>query len=203
MKKNYLPHLATSYTEDALIFISHSSKDVWIVSNFVEKILILGLGIPRNNIFFTSEADTGVRSGHDFVDGVLEKLKASEAVIQIISENYKKSEACLIERGASWALSKKVIAFTHSLIEPNTASFLHKTTQLLKLNMEEDLFKFQDDHCDLNGGKKISQSYYYKQVIEFVAIINKNNYKIGSGLLKCLPDNEIEPLKDDCLKNAA
>lgn len=36
------------------IFISHSSKDKQIVSNFIDHILCLGIGINRNDIFGTS-----------------------------------------------------------------------------------------------------------------------------------------------------
>jgi len=45
------------------IFISHSSKDEWIVTPFIEKILNLGMSIPRSKIFYTSNEDTTIKSG--------------------------------------------------------------------------------------------------------------------------------------------
>ena len=73
--------------EEKLIFISHSSKDNWLVSPFVEKILNMGLEIPRDKIFYTSEKDTGIKSGQDFKKIILENLRGAKAVIQIITDN--------------------------------------------------------------------------------------------------------------------
>jgi len=160
-----------------LIFISHSSKDAWIVSPFIEKILNLGLGISRTKIFYTSEKDTGIRSGADFKKVIQKNLVGAKAVIQIISENYKQSEVCLNEMGAAWVLSNNVIPFIVPNVRFDTVGFIHNTTQLLQLNNEADLFKFQDDHGELRGTTgKINQANYHKQVKEFLEIIQRGQY---------------------------
>src|SRR5205814_2396052 len=41
--------------KEGKIFISHSSKDKELVSQFIETILILGLGLKREDIFCTSD----------------------------------------------------------------------------------------------------------------------------------------------------
>jgi len=158
------------------IFISHSSKDIWLVNPFIEKILNLGLGIPRSRIFYTSENDTGIKSGSDFKKVILKKIKSSKAIIQIITENYKTSEACLNEMGAAWAISNNIIPFVHSNMRFENVGFLHNTTQILKIDLEADLFKFQDDHPELKGTTKINQANYHRQVKDFLEVIKKGSY---------------------------
>lgn len=48
------------------IFVTHSIKNEPIVTPFIEKILNVGLEIPRNKIFYTSNKDTGIKSGDEF-----------------------------------------------------------------------------------------------------------------------------------------
>ncbi len=150
------------------IFISHSSKDEKLVSAFVEKILNLGMNIDRKDIFYTSAKDTTTKSGADFRGTIKDAILKSSAVIQIITTNYKKSEVCLNEMGAAWVLSDNVIPFIIDPVNFENIGFIHNTTQLLKLNSDEDLFKFQDDHPELYEGKRINQSNYHKQVKEFI-----------------------------------
>ncbi|MFD0794634.1 toll/interleukin-1 receptor domain-containing protein [Mucilaginibacter litoreus] len=160
------------------IFISHSSKDQQIVSAFIEKILNLGLGINRDDIFYTSAKDTGPKSGVDFKNTIKERIVTSVAVIQIITTSYKESEVCLNEMGAAWVLTDNVIPFILEPIHFESVGFIHNTTQILKLNEPDDLFKFQDDHPELYT-KKISQSNYHKQVYDFIKFLKEGNYRFG------------------------
>ena len=158
------------------IFISHSSKDIWLVTPFIEKILNLGLGVSRTKIFYTSENDTTIKSGLEFKRVILKKLKASGAIIQIITENYKSSEVCMNEMGAAWAVSNNIIPFIYPPIRFDNVGFIHNTTQLLKLDTEADLYKFQDDHLEIRGTLKINQANYHKQVKDFLEIIKRGSY---------------------------
>lgn len=159
------------------IFVSHSSKDEWLVTPFIEKILNLGLGIPRNKIFYTSNKDTGIKSGQDFKKAIHKKLIQAKAVIQIITNNYKESEVCLNEMGAAWVLSNNIIPFIMPPIHFQNVGFIHNTTQLLKLNNESDLYQFQDDHSELTAGTaKINQANYHRQVKDFIETIQRGNY---------------------------
>lgn len=174
LKLKFGKHMAV---QSRTIFISHSSKDKWLVTPFIEKIMNLGLGIPRNKIFYTSNKDTGIKSGEDFKKAIQKKLIQAKAVIQIISNNYKESEICLNEMGAAWVLSTNVIPFIMPPVDFNNIGFIHNTTQLLKLNNESDLYKFQDDHVELKGSTlKINQANYHKQVKDFLDIIQRGNY---------------------------
>ncbi|MCZ4223305.1 toll/interleukin-1 receptor domain-containing protein [Pedobacter rhodius] len=163
--------------QEGTIFISHSSKDEPIVSAFIDKILTVGLGISREKIFYTSAKDTGIKSGSDFKAAIKDNMKNAVAVIQIITSNYKESEICLNEMGAAWVLSDNVIPFILDGIRFDNVGFIHNTTQLLKLNSADDLFKFQDDHDELYEGRRIKQSNYHKQVNEFIELINGNGFR--------------------------
>jgi hypothetical protein len=154
------------------IFISHSSKDEPIVSAFIEKILNVGMGIGRDSIFYTSAKDTGIKSGDDFKRSIKQKLLDATTVIQIITQNYKDSEVCLNEMGAAWVLCDRIVPFIIDPVRFENVGFIHNTTQLLKINSTEDLYKFQDDNEDLYAGRKISQSNYHRQVNEFLKIFD-------------------------------
>lgn len=167
-------------TEGNKIFISHSSKDEPLISAFVERILNIGLGISRDDIFYTSAKDTGIRSGTDFKNAIKENIKNAVAVIQIITENYRQSEICLNEMGAAWVLSDNVIPFILEPVRFDNVGFIHNTTQLLKLNNAEDLFKFQDDHEELYQGRKIKQTNYHKQVYDFIDHLKQSRYNFGN-----------------------
>ena len=158
------------------IFISHSSKDEWIITPFIDKILNLGMSIPRSKIFYTSNEDTTIKSGSDFRKAIQKKLVTANAVIQIITSNYKDSEICLNEMGAAWVLSKNVIPFIVPPIHFKSVGFIHSTTQLLKLNDEKDLYKFFDDHKELKPQTNFNVSNYHRQVTEFLEIIKRGNY---------------------------
>ncbi len=158
------------------IFISHSSKDEWIVTPFIDKILNLGMGIPRSKIFYTSNEDTGIKSGQDFRKAIQKKLLSAKAVIQIITDNYKHSEVCLNEMGAAWMLSTNVIPFILPPVSFQNIGFIHTTTQLLKLNNDKDLYKFLDDSKELRPASNFNVSNYNRQVTDFLETIQRGNF---------------------------
>lgn len=93
------------------IFISHSSKDKQIVSNFIDHILCLGIGINRNDIFCTSIEDIAIRNGEDIRAHIQENIRCADFSFLLISNNYKESEICLNEMGAVWAYDSNVRLF--------------------------------------------------------------------------------------------
>lgn len=93
------------------IFISHSSKDKQIVSNFIDHILCLGIGINRNDIFCTSIEDIAIRNGDDIRAHIQENIRCADFSFLLISDNYKSSEICLNEMGAVWAYDSNVRLF--------------------------------------------------------------------------------------------
>lgn len=98
------------------IFISHSSKDEKFVTDFVNHILCLGIGIDRDDIFCTSIEDLGIRNGEDIRKHIQENIRSAEYSFILLSNNYKASEICVNEMGAVWAYDANVRLY----LLPNT-----------------------------------------------------------------------------------
>lgn len=134
------------------IFISHSSKDAQIVSNFMDHILCLGIGINRNDIFCTSIEDVAIRNGEDIRKHIQDNIRCADYSFLLISDNYKTSEICLNEMGAVWAYDSNVRLY----LLPNT--------------------KFESIGwlCDTRKANKITDSValdlLYKEIHEFYSL---------------------------------
>ena len=90
------------------IFISHSSKDKNVVSEFCDRILGLGIGLSSDDIFCTSIEDMNVKNGDDIRKHIKENILSADFSFLLISTNYKNSEICLNEMGAVWANDNNV-----------------------------------------------------------------------------------------------
>ena len=97
-----LINLEENCTSDHRIFISHSSKDKAIVNDFVNHILMLGVGIESNDIFCTSIEEMNIKNGEDIRMHIHKNIIGSECSILLLSDNYKASEICQNEMGAVW-----------------------------------------------------------------------------------------------------
>ena len=133
------------------IFISHSSKDINIIGAFVEKILVLGLEIPSNRIFCSSMEGHGIKSGQYIPARIKEEIKKSSLVLLFISKNYKNSEVCLNEVGASWITleEEKVIPILLPDVNFNEIGFLNLNKLGIKINSKIDLLKLINDNKDI------------------------------------------------------
>lgn len=151
------------------IFISHSSKDINIVENFVELILILGLGINRERIFCSSMEGQGVQSGEYIPDRLKEEINSSCLALLFISKNYKTSEVCINEIGAAWAVleKKSVIPLLLPEIDFNKLGFLNLNTLGLKLNNSSSILKFVED-CETELNTKYKPTVLNKQIQKFL-----------------------------------
>ncbi|QXP65192.1 toll/interleukin-1 receptor domain-containing protein [Polaribacter sp. HaHaR_3_91] len=129
------------------IFISHSSKDIKIVRLFVEKILQLGLNIEYNRIFCTSIKGYDVKSGEYIPDRLKTEINSASISLLFISENYKKSEVCINEIGASWVALEKdcTIPLLFPDISFDKIGFLNLNRLGLKILNENDLIKLIED----------------------------------------------------------
>lgn len=99
-----------------LVFVSHASKDKAILKLFVDNILKKGLNLKDENIVLTSYEATGVVPGDNIPEYIKKNIGDASIVLAMISKNYKKSEVCLNEVGAAWALGKTPV----QIMLPNT-----------------------------------------------------------------------------------
>lgn len=85
------------------IFISHSSKDVQIISKFVD--LLADMGLTNEELFCSSVPDYGIPLNEDIYDYLASLFRDYNIyVIFMLSKNYYSSSACLNEMGAAWVL---------------------------------------------------------------------------------------------------
>lgn len=93
----------------AKIFISHSSEDVEIVSEFVD--LLADMGFTEDELFCSSIPDYGIPLSEDIYDYLAGLFRNYNIyVVFMLSQNYYKSPACLNEMGAAWVLKSDYVS---------------------------------------------------------------------------------------------
>ncbi len=121
------------------VFLSHSSKDKKILNEFVDRILSLGCGLSVNEIVYTSRESTGVEPGDGIPKFIKTQLEQSSLVFFFLSDNYKKSEVCLNEMGAAWAMEKKTVSILLPNVSFTQLGWLTSLDKALKINDSEGL----------------------------------------------------------------
>ena len=148
--------LYPSKANDAFkLFISYSSKDECIINCFIEKILMLGCGFKRNDIFCTID-HSAIHTGDDFRKEIIKNMKVCDYVLCFISEEYRKSEICQNEIGAAWALDgKNVLPFKFPNVKFSDLGFINVVKQAADITdttkldeLYEGLCKFYDMKTD-------------------------------------------------------
>lgn len=87
------------------LFISHSSKDQYVVRPLVS--LLERLGFNRESLFCSAFTEYGIPMGEDIYDFLRNEFKDNDLyVLFLLSLNYYDSVACLNEMGAAWVLKK-------------------------------------------------------------------------------------------------
>ncbi|MGE7753278.1 toll/interleukin-1 receptor domain-containing protein [Lysinibacillus fusiformis] len=98
------------------IFISHASKDSNICNSFVE--LLEDLGIPEENILYTSLPRFGIPGDVDIYEYLRSRINEKFYMFYMLSDNYYNSPVCLNEMGAAWVAQNDYSTF----ILPNLSS---------------------------------------------------------------------------------
>lgn len=154
------------------IFVSHSSKDKEIVSEFCDRILRLGIGINANDIFCTSIEDMDIKNGEDIRNHIKDNILSADFSFLLISDNYKKSEICLNEMGAVWTNDSNVRYY----LLPNTGfdkiGWLCDTKKAEQLTSEIALDKL---YKELTTFYKLDEAFetWSKQRVTFINNVSK------------------------------
>lgn len=136
------------------IFVSHSSFDKKIVDSFVNNILIGSFEVPQRNIFYTSGEGMGIETGEEWRSFIRGKLLSSDIIILVITSNYKSSEICMNEMGASWASDAYVLPVIIKPINYKNIGVLSEVNQAVQLNSDTGL----DNIYSLLVGEKFNMS---------------------------------------------
>ena len=127
------------------MFISHSSKDKPIIFEFVDEILLDGIGLNDSDVYCTSIEGLGIRNGDDMRNHIQAHISRCDYAFIILSENYKNSEICLNEMGAVWALNKTVKIFTIPPILYDNLGWLMEVKQVHSINSNSGLNELYDE----------------------------------------------------------
>ncbi len=139
------------------VFISHSSKDKKYVTDFVNHILCLGIGLSPDDIFCTSIEDMTMRNGEDIRSHIQENIRSAEYSFLLLSDNYKSSEICVNEMGAVWAYDSNVRLYLLPnttfpsigwLCDPRKANKLYDSVALDRLYNEMTIHFNLPNHLD-------------------------------------------------------
>lgn len=151
------------------IFISHSSKDKAIVEEFVDEILLLGMGIDAKRISCTSIEEMGIPNGTKMREWIQEKIVDCKVAFLMISPNYKKSEICLNEMGAVWALDKDVKILLLPGIDYGNFGWLEEIRQAGHIESEGVLDQLYDDlKTEFGSDKKVTEwGRHKKKFLEY------------------------------------
>lgn len=142
-------------------FISHATADRELVSEFVD-FMEVALKVDRSKIYCTSGIGTKtIRTGTNFIEDIKKNVIGTKVVIFILTPNYFKSNFCLAELGAAWALNSDIypILIPPTPIEVLKSTPLSESSQVITLNTLEDIVGIADEFVDMKvakyGGAKL------------------------------------------------
>jgi len=85
-----------------IIFLSHSSKDLAYANPLRD--FISALGIEDDSIIYTSHPNHNIPYGENIYEYLAKKIRKNCVMVNLWSENYFDSLACICETGAAWVL---------------------------------------------------------------------------------------------------
>ena len=172
-KEETTHHVNDENTKTPAIFISHSSKDETIINNFVENVLLVGMGLAIKEIAFTSEEAFGVEPGENIATYIKENITNASMVLIMLSDNYRSSEVCLNEMGATWALGKKCVSVLLPGIGFDKLGWLTSLEKAVKINDKVQLTKLCETIAKQCGIEiKDHFTIATKKIDEFIASIS-------------------------------
>ena len=168
LKMKYL----ADFRESKKIFISHSSKDKYIVNSFIKEILKVGCRFKDNEIFCTLDSNS-IRTGDDFREKIIENMRQCDYILLFLSGNYNSSDVCKNEMGAAWALNgKRILPFVLPGISFDQMGFLNVVKQGAYITDKAKLDEFYQELCD-NYELKPDWITYNKSKDDFINILGR------------------------------
>ena len=170
------------------LFVSHSSKDKEVVSEFCDRILRLGIGISPDDIFCTSIEDMNIKIGDEIRKHIKDNILSADFSFLLISENYKKSEICLNEMGAVWANDNNVRYYLLPNTSFNQIGWLCDTKQAEQLTEHVTLDKLYNELTNYYNLERRIETWS-RQRVAFVKNISHGIIESTEKHIKTLPIN--------------
>ncbi|TMN22693.1 toll/interleukin-1 receptor domain-containing protein [Lentibacillus cibarius] len=136
-------------------FISHSSKDFKYGDAIVQ--LLKDIGVPQQNIIFTSKSGHGIPKGEDIFKWLKNEIKEKPFVIYLLSERYYSSITCLNEMGAAWVIENEHISLFTPGFNPSNPEFWEGAVEPRELGAfiddRQNIIEFADIIVSTLGNK--------------------------------------------------
>lgn len=162
------------------VFISHSSDDKELILSFIKRVLILGLGLPKDDIVFTSDENYGIEPGGDIPQYIKRNIAHANVVLIMISHGYKKSEVCLNEMGAAWALDRNIIQVLLPDADFDDLGWLINLKKAIRLNDKKQLISLTRKIATLLGVDMTKQfADAVASIDDFLSVLKDRNSPTG------------------------
>lgn len=137
------------------IFISHCEADKAIVKPLVQMIRNV-CNLTREEIFCTSIVGMGCSAGNIFSEEIRQNFEESSVIVAFLTKNYKQSEFCMAELGASWISKddKRFIPLIDSDINYDFFKGVLTGVHELKIDEMIGLSQLCDIICERMGKEK-------------------------------------------------
>jgi GGDEF domain-containing protein len=122
------------------IFVSHASSDVKLVGA-ISDLIELGIGAK---VFCSSVPGQGVEPGVDFKSHIQKRLANCSLALAVVTPHFYKSEFCLCETGAVWALSRTFVPLVAPPLGTGDLRAVLAGLQGVRLDSEEQLDQLRD-----------------------------------------------------------
>jgi hypothetical protein len=150
------------------IFVSHAVKDETLVEEFVE-LLQVGVNIHPDDVFCSSLPGMNIPTGRAFVEHIKSQVKDPEMVLLIISPEFLKSQFCLNEVGASWALSLPLYPLLVPPLDYGDVRGVLAGVQAAKIDDKEKLNDLRDDLIEKLGLEPLRTSHWERKRDKFLS----------------------------------
>lgn len=162
------------------VFISHSSDDKELILSFIKRVLILGLGLPKDDVVFTSDENYGIEPGGDIPQYIKRNIAHANVVLIMISHGYKKSEVCLNEMGAAWALDRNIIQVLLPDADFDDLGWLINLKKAIRLNDKKQLISLTRKIATLLGVDMTKQfADAVASIDDFLSVLKDRNRPTG------------------------
>lgn len=122
------------------IFVSHAHADATVVGSLLE-LLVKGLTVGEGDILATSLLGKEIPAGVMWADYLKDRLTDTRLVVMVLTPNFLKSEFCLIELGALWALEKPVLPIVVPPLSKRDLGHILNNMQCLDAHKDTDLLR--------------------------------------------------------------
>jgi hypothetical protein len=153
------------------IFISHSSQDKKKIDPLVD--LLGDIGVPHNQIFFTSDSSTGVHLGENIMERLKTELSGDVLALFLLSSNFYSSPVCLCEMGAVWIKSNSHIPILIPPFDFKDTKDVFSGSLGFKLNDKSQLNSFKSKVEEYFKLSPVHLSRWEEKRDEYLEKVNK------------------------------